>query len=79
MNSRSIPWARALTSTDSARIKIQASACRQLRSPKINKKTFKTKINANIFRFETFIFYMAYLSKQLCLYLIFKLLERAHI
>jgi len=40
---------------------------------------FETKVNTNIFRFKTFTFYMLCLSQKLCLYLILKLLERAHI
>jgi len=37
-NCRSPPWARAFTSTAPARSTIQALACCQLPSPKINKK-----------------------------------------
>jgi len=40
---------------------------------------FKAKMKANIFLFKTLIFFMVYLSQKLCLYLIFKLLERAHV
>jgi len=38
VNRRSAPWARAFTSTALARSTIQASACRQLPSPKSTKK-----------------------------------------
>ena len=38
MNCRSAPWARAFTSTAPARSTFQASACRQLPSPKLTKK-----------------------------------------
>jgi len=39
VNCRSAPWARAFTSNAPARRTIQASACRQLPSPKLTKKT----------------------------------------
>jgi len=39
VNCRNAPWARAFTSTAPARSTIQASACRQLPSPKIKKKS----------------------------------------
>ena len=38
VNCRSAPWARAFTSTTPARSTFQASACRQLPSPKTQKK-----------------------------------------
>jgi len=38
VNLRSAPWARAFTSTARAKNTIQASACRQLPSPRFTKK-----------------------------------------
>jgi len=38
VNCRSAPWARAFTSTAPARSTIQASACRELPSPKLTTK-----------------------------------------
>jgi len=40
VNCHSAPWARVFTSTVPARSTIQASACRQLPSPKIKKSYF---------------------------------------
>jgi len=40
----------------------QTSAEISWKKTEINKKNFKTKISANIYRFETFIFNMVYLS-----------------
>jgi len=40
---------------------------------------FKAKINANIFRIKTFIFFRVYLSWKLCLYVIVKLSASAHL
>jgi len=40
----------------------------------------RLKQNKHVFFcFETFDFFMAYLSQKLCLYLMFKLLKRAYI
>jgi len=38
VNCRSVPWARAFTSIAPARSTIQASACRELPSPKLTNK-----------------------------------------
>jgi len=44
VNCRSASWARAFTSTASARSTIQASVCRQFSSPKLTKKMLKKKL-----------------------------------
>jgi len=61
VNRRSVPWARAFISAASARSKFQASACRQLASPKIKlkKETFeKSEETCGFLDFFTFQKYL---------------------